>query len=168
METIGFMWAAAIGLGIVAWFRRRQAFRQGVMFGINQFKSVVIILAIAMLLANFVTALVPEDEVARLLGENAGIKGILLASLIGGFVPGGPMITFPIVVALVKMGVAIPSVIAFLTAWGTYAMHRVIIFELPLIGWRFVVVRWIASLIAPPVSGILAGLLVKLFNDMGW
>ena len=157
----------AVVLGVIAWLRPGTAFRQGTTFAFRQFRQVILVMIVAMFLASFLTTLIPEAVVARWLGEEAGIKGILLASVIGGFVPGGPMITFPIIVALAKMGVATSSVIAFLTAWSVYAFHRIAVFEVPLIGWRITLIRFASSVLLPPLSGVLAGLLVDLSKAWG-
>ena len=49
--------------------------------------------------------------------------------------------------------------IAFLTAWSVFAFHRVLIYEITLMGWRFSAVRLISSLILPPLAGLLAMIL---------
>ena len=167
LEGVMFMWICAAVAGGIAYFRDPSLFRQGIRFAVQQFKNVLPVLFIAMFLASFLTTLIPEEMVARWLGEEAGIKGILLASVLGGFVPGGPMITFPIIVALVKLNVATPSVIAFLTAWGVYAIHRVVIFEIPMGGPRVAAVRITSSILLPPLTGILAGLVIDLAAALG-
>jgi hypothetical protein len=46
-----------------------------------------------------------------------------------------------------------------MTSWSLFGMQRIISWEAPLMGWRFVAVRVIPSLAFP----ILAGWLVKTF-----
>jgi hypothetical protein len=49
--------------------------------------------------------------------------------------------------------------VAYMTSWSLFGMQRIIAWEAPLMGWRFVVVRVIPSLAFP----VLAGWLVKTF-----
>jgi hypothetical protein len=84
----------------------------------------------------------------------------MIASAVGGFIPGGPVLSFPFAVALMKTGAGVPQMAALLTAWSVFAMHRVLAFEIPLLGWRFTALRFTSSLLIPPLSGILAGLIM--------
>ncbi len=77
------------------------------------------------------------------------------------------MITFPLILALFKMNVAVPSLVAFITAWSVYAANRVIMFEVPLMGWRFTVLRLSSTFFIPPLTGVLAGLLVDFLRSAG-
>jgi uncharacterized membrane protein YraQ (UPF0718 family) len=117
-------------------------------------------LPFAMMGAGFVATLLPERLVGEFLGGESGWSGILLASLVGGLVPSGPMISFPLTLALAKMGVGVPQLVAFLTAWSVLSVHRLITWELPLLELRFNVARYAASLVLPPLSGALAALLI--------
>jgi len=117
-------------------------------------------LPLAMMGAGFAATLLPERLVGEFLGGESGWSGILLASLIGGLVPSGPMISFPLTLALAKMGVGVPQLVAFLTAWSVLSVHRLITWELPLLELRFTIARYAASLVLPPLSGALAALLI--------
>ena len=46
-----------------------------------------------------------------------------------------------------------------MTAWSLFGMQRIIAWEAPLMGWRFVFVRILPSLALP----VIAGWLVKLY-----
>ncbi|MQM40370.1 hypothetical protein KBTX_04419 [wastewater metagenome] len=43
-----------------------------------------------------------------------------------------------------------------LTAWSVLALHRVLTFELPMMGWAFVWRRWLVSVMLAPLAGGLA------------
>lgn len=121
-------------------------------------------LPFAMIGAGFVATLLPERLVGEFLGGESGWTGVVLASVIGGFVPSGPMISFPLTLALAKMGVGVPQLVAFLTAWSVLSVHRLVTWELPLLDFRFNLVRYAASVILPPLSGVLAAMLVSLLS----
>ena len=100
--------------------------------------------------------------IGHLIGYETGLNGILLATAFGGFTPAGPIVAFPIVVVLLNAGAGFPQVVAFLTAWSVFAFHRVMIYEAPLMGFRFVGVRLLSSLILPPIAGLITWGLLEL------
>ena len=119
---------------------------------------------LGILAASFLAELLPKDLVAELAGADSGWQGILLATAIGAVVPTGPMVLFPVAVALLEVGVGVPQIISFVTSWGLLAVHRLIVWEVPLMGLNFVIVRLAASAVFVPLSGFAAGWLMLLFG----
>lgn len=107
----------------------------------------------AVLLSNILVALVPSSVIKNWLGENSGWRGLAVATAVGAMVPGGPMISFPIVLSLFSAGAEIGVMTAFITSWAVLALHRMILWELPLMGSEFAVVRVASSLALPFVAG---------------
>jgi len=105
--------------------------------------------------------LVPNEAVARLLGEGSGLKGILIATFAGAVAPGGPYINIPLVASFYKSGAAVGPLAAFLTAWGLIPINRTIVYELPLLGSQFTFARYIASLAFPIIIGFVTPLLFR-------
>lgn len=135
--------------------RQRQAFalaRANGMF-------MAIRMPLALMGAGFAGTLLPADLVAEWLGGASGWKGILIASAVGGFVPSGPIVSFPFALALAKAGVGTPQLVAFLTSWSLLSLHTLVSWEIPVLGVRFPAVRYACSLLLPPISGALAALL---------
>ena len=150
------LWGLAIVLALCALRRSTAKARVAIMTAGERFLEIMPRIALALLAAGFIGVLVPSEPVARYIGPDSGFVGILIASVVGGFVPGGPILSFPLVVVLYKAGAGIPQLIAFLTAWSVFAFHRVAIYELTLMGWRFSAVRLISSLVLPPLAGLLS------------
>jgi uncharacterized membrane protein YraQ (UPF0718 family) len=113
----------------------------------------------ALFLAGLLQVLVPQEMVSRYFGREGGLRGILIASLAGVLTPGGPMVSVPFMVALAHSGAAMAPLVAYMTSWSLFGMQRIIAWEAPLMGWRFVMVRVIPSLAFP----VLAGWLVATF-----
>ncbi len=162
MSTIVLFILAAL-LALYALKRSPAVARQGTTLSVERFFAVLPRMGLAILAAGFVSKLVPSEPIAHHIGPDSGIYGILLASLVGCFIPSGPSVSFPVVVVLLQAGAGIPQVIAFLTAWSIVALHRVLIYEIPLMGWRFCLVRVISALPLAPLSGGLADLLIRFF-----
>lgn len=150
------IWSMALILGTIAYRRSKKLYHQGLKNVWEQALTMIPRIIVALLISGFFSVLIPTDLVANWLGKESGMKGILIASLVGGFTPGGPIICFPIAVVLFKTGAGIPALISFLTAWSIFAFHRIISYEIPLMGFRFVIIRILSSLILPPLAGILA------------
>ena len=157
--TTLILWLIALILALLAYWRHDGSFERGVRIAWRYTLVIGPRIVMALLLAGILVALVPNAMIARWLGQETGLGGILLASLVGGLIPGGPIISFPIALALFKAGVGVPQLVAFLTGWSVFALHRVIAFEIPFLGWRFAAVRFMVSFVLPPLSGLLAGLI---------
>jgi uncharacterized membrane protein YraQ (UPF0718 family) len=116
------------------------------------------------LIAAFITVLLPRDTISRWVGADSGIKGIFIATFAGIIVPGGPFTIFPIAAAFIGIGADIATVVTLITSWTLIGMSRVLVWELPFMGFDFVAWRWLAALPLP----ILTGLLVRGIERRVW
>jgi uncharacterized membrane protein YraQ (UPF0718 family) len=101
----------------------------------------------------------PQETVSSYFGRDSGLSAILLASVAGILTPGGPMVSVPLLVVLANSGMALGPLVAYMTSWSLFGMQRIIAWEAPLMGWRFVAIRVLPSLTFP----VIAGWLVKLY-----
>lgn len=122
---------------------------QGLEKGLILLISVTPIVLMALLLAGYAQVLLPRSWVESHLGRGRGWRAIGLASLAGALMPGGPFAAFPIVLSLRQSGAGLASCVSFLTAWSVLGVHRMIIWEIPWLGWRFALLRWAVSLPLP-------------------
>ena len=106
--------------------------------------------------AAFLQILVPREIVSRLIGEQAGIASIFIATVAGIFTPGGPLTSFPIVIALYASGANKGALVAYLSAWAMVGAQRILVWELPLMGPDFTLIRVGSSLILPVLAGTIA------------
>lgn len=118
-------------------------------------------LTLGIVMAGFVVVLIPRERVAAMIGRESGLRGLLVASAIGALMPGGPFASFPLVLALSKAGADVGALIAFLVAWAAIGVQRMIMWEIPFMGWEFGVVRFLSSL---PLS-VLAGMMARALSD---
>lgn len=118
--------------------------------------------AVALPMAAFLAELMPADAAVAWIGPDSGVSGILVASFAGGLMPGGPFVTFPLVLAFSKAGAGVPQMAALITGWSIFALHRIITWEYPLLGWRFVAIRLLAAFPLPILAGLLADAVVTL------
>jgi hypothetical protein len=98
-------------------------------------------------------------------GARAGVMEFILllprigVGVIGALTPGGPVVGFSIGAAALKSGAGAPQVIAYSTAWALYAIHRLLIWEVPMMPARVVWLRAMVSLPLPFLAAALAMLL---------
>jgi len=116
--------------------------------------AVLPLVAMAVLMAGYVQALLPERVVQRWLGQESGLRGLLTATAAGALTPGGPFTAFPLVVGLHAVGASLPVCITYLTAWSVLGIQRLVVWELPFFGPEFVLLRVLVSLPLPLVAGL--------------
>jgi len=155
MTAILIMGSMALVLAIIAWRRSPTLLRGAFRNAFLRFVEVLPRIAFAFMAAGFIAKIAPADVIGHAIGYESGMRGILIATVFGGFTPAGPIVSFPIVVVLLASGAGFPQVVGFLTAWSVFAFHRVMIYEAPLMGYRFVAIRLGSSLILPPLCGLL-------------
>jgi uncharacterized membrane protein YraQ (UPF0718 family) len=118
---------------------------------------------VALPMASLIAELVPGSVAVAWLGPESGLRGLMIASLVGGFLPGGPFVAFPVVLIFAKAGAGVAPMVALISGWSVIALHRALIWEMPLLGPRFMLLRLASASIAAPLAGILAEWLAPLF-----
>ena len=121
---------------------------------------------VALAIAGLVQALVPKDLVGRWLGDASGYRGYILATAAGMATPGGPMLSFPLVLALRAAGANTPALITYLTSWSLLGVHRIVMWEIPLFGTEFAVVRFLVSLPMPFMAGLITAALIARLKPL--
>lgn len=165
------LWGLVVLLGArVATVRGPVAIRRAGRFAVGQASQLVIRLPMALLAASFLTQIIPSDRISDALGAESGLFGILLASLIGGLLPGGPMASFPIALVIWQAGAGPAQTVALLAGWSVFALHRILAYEAPMMGWRFTALRLSASCLLPLTAGLLTEAVVVLAagGALGW
>ena len=154
MSTI-ILFAIAVILALVAYLKDPSLPLIGARNGLSFLGTILPRMIPALIVAGLVQVLVPQEVVSRHFGHSSGVKAILVASFAGMLTPGGPMVSVPFMVALANSGAALAPLVAYMTAWSLFGMQRIISWEAPLMGWRFVFVRVVPSLAFPVVAGLL-------------
>jgi uncharacterized membrane protein YraQ (UPF0718 family) len=133
------------------WEQVANGFYQGIKILLHELP----LLVAAFLTAGFLQALVKKEFIARWLGRDAGFKGILLASLGGGLIPGGPYAYYPIANALLKSGAGLGVLIAFITAKNLWSVSRIPL-EIAILGTTITIRRYIITFLIPPILGLVS------------
>jgi uncharacterized membrane protein YraQ (UPF0718 family) len=125
------------------------------------------IIGCAVVIGGIVRVLLPSQVVGRWLGAESGWRGILLATLVGATMPGGPMVAFPLAIAFHRAGADAGAMIAFLTSWSVLGIQRIIVWDVPLLGPEIAGLRYLVSIPLPVIAGLLARQLVSFVGEPG-
>lgn len=106
------------------------------------------------LIGSFVARLLPRELVARWVGAESGFTGLLIATVVGAMLPGGPVTIYPVASAFIIVGADVGATIAFITSWTLIGYTRALVWELPFFGSDFVIWRTIISLPLPILAGL--------------
>ncbi len=128
---------------------------RGLNSGLKMIVEIMPLLVFAFIVAGMVQILLPRELLSQWIGEESGLKGILIGTVAGGLTPGGPYVSLPVVAGLLKAGAGVGTLVAFLTAWSLWAVARLPM-EIGILGWKFTFVRFACTFFFPPIAGYIA------------
>lgn len=159
--TCVFALMAAV-LSWIAWQRGPAVFVGGWKAGLELFLTLLPLLVFSLGISGLVQALIPKEQAAQWIGQEAGWRGIWIGSLAGILAPGGPMIVFPMAAVLLNTGAGLGTLVAYVTAWSMWGA-RIILLESALISPRFALFRFLSCVFVPPLAGAIAHLVFARF-----
>jgi uncharacterized membrane protein YraQ (UPF0718 family) len=154
------LWSLVIVIGAIARMRSPTALAEAGQRALAFARELAIRLPLALLAASFLSQILPRGFVGAAIGPDSGLVGILAATAAGSILPGGPFVAFPLAVSFYDAGAGLPQLVALITSWSTLGVIRIVAFEWPMLGPRFVALRVGVTLLLPPLAGgIAAGIL---------
>jgi uncharacterized membrane protein YraQ (UPF0718 family) len=154
------MFGIALALFILASLRGEGKGAAGLKSAWDMTWQILPLLIFAFITAGMVQVLIPREAIASWVGEESGIRGILLGTLAGAITPGGPYVSLPVAAGLLKAGAGIGTMVAFVASWSLIAVARLPL-QVGIMGWRFSVVHLLSVMIFPPIAGLIANQLVR-------
>ncbi len=107
-------------------------------------------------IAASVPILIPRETLSAWVGRDSGTRGLLIACLAGGLVPGGPSMIFPLAAGFRVAGASTGVLISFVSAWSLYGINRTVIWEMSFLHIDFVLLRVLICLPLPFLAGWIA------------
>ena len=156
------MGVLAIALVIIAYNRGGDAHIVGLKFGGNMLLQMIPLLIFALIVAGMIQVLLPKELIARWVGAESGLRGLLIGTALGSITPGGPYVTMPIAAGLLRAGASLGTMVAFMTAWSLVAVSRLPL-EIGVMGWKFALIRMACTFFFPPIAGFIAD---RLFSGV--
>ncbi len=149
------MGALAALLVLAGYFRGQSEHVAGLKSATVMTAEVLPLLIFAFITAGMAQVLLPKELLSKWVGEGSGLRGILIGTVAGGFIPGGPYVCLPVAAGLFKAGAGVGTMVAFLTSWSLWGVSRLPL-EVGILGWQFALVRLACTFFFPPIAGLIA------------
>lgn len=142
-------------LFFIAWQKGNGDHITGTKTALNLTFQILPLLFFAFIIAGMVQVLIPQEVISKWVGEESGLRGILIGTVAGGLSPGGPYVSLPIAAGLLKSGAGTGTLVAYLTGWALWAFARLPM-EVGILGWKLTFIRLASTFIFPPIAGFIA------------
>lgn len=150
-----FVASLAVASGIAVWLTKGPA-----RFAVLLWADTAMILSVmpktfgGMILAIGLAMALPRERIQRLVGPDSGLRGLAIAAMAGALVPGGPTVTYPMVLGLIAAGADLGAGAAMVTGWVLLGVNRILIWELSLLPGWLVALRVALTLWVPVAVGL--------------
>jgi uncharacterized membrane protein YraQ (UPF0718 family) len=105
-----------------------------------QARTMLLVIPPIFVLLGLMDVWVPRDQMIKVMGPGSGIKGPVLAFLLGSFAAGPLYGAFPFAAVLMKKGASLMNILIFIGAWSTTKIPM-LLFEISALGPRFALSR---------------------------
>lgn len=111
----------------------------------DSLKELVMIMPPIFLLMGLLDAWVQKETMIKLMGEGSGVKGMIIAFLLGSFAAGPVYVAFPFAAVLMKKGSTFFNVLILIGAWSATKIP-ISLFEASVMGWKFMITRYMIDI----------------------
>lgn len=88
----------------------------------------------------------PKEKMIKYMGKKSGIRGKIIAFLVGSFAAGPLYASFPIAAMFMRKGVSLENIMIFIGAWACTKVPMLLI-EVSALGLRFTLIRLISEIV---------------------
>lgn len=152
----------AVILTVIAWQKGGGEHVLGLKSAWSLLLQVLPLLIFAFIIAGMIQYLIPKDMIAKWVGSESGFKGIMIGTVVGGLMPGGPYVSLPMAAGFLKVGAGVGTMVALLTSWSLWGFGRIPM-EVGILGWKFALIRLACTFFFPPIAGLIAN---RLFSHV--
>ena len=96
------MGVVALVLLLVGYQRGAGQHVEGIKSALSMIIEILPLLLFAFTIAGMTQALLSQEMIAKWVGAESGLRGILIGSVAGGLCPGGPFVSLPIAAGLIR------------------------------------------------------------------
>jgi uncharacterized membrane protein YraQ (UPF0718 family) len=157
LTTTIIMGVIAIILSSIAYQQGGGGHIKGLGIGGKMLINIFPLLIFAFIIAGMSQTLLSTVNIAGWVGEESGLKGIVIGTFAGSIVTGGPFVCLPMALAFSKAGAGIGTVVAFISGWALLSLPRIPM-EVGILGWKIAAIRYATTFLFAPVAGIIAQL----------
>ena len=123
-------------------------------------KEMLMIMPVIFVLTALLDVWVPKETIIKYLGKQSKSKGVVLSFLLGGISAGPIYAAFPFCIMLHKKGASIKNIVIILSSWAVIKIPM-LLNEVKFLGIKFMIVRWVLTVIAIIVFSWITSKIVK-------
>jgi uncharacterized membrane protein YraQ (UPF0718 family) len=123
-------------------------------------KEMIMIMPVILVLTALLDLWIPKEKIIKYLGTEAKFKGVILSLVLGSISAGPIYAAFPLCVMLHKKGASVRNLVIILSAWAVIKVPM-LLNELMFLGFEFMAVRWVLTVIAIVVFSWITAKIVK-------
>lgn len=127
----------------------------GLKSGFGMFMEMLPVFAASFIIAGIALSLVSSERLSIWLAGSDNLSNTFIAGLIGAIAPTSPIVLYPIAGTLYNVGTPIAVVISFVAGFSLVGIGRALVFELPFMGIKYVIIRSSITLIFPIIIGVI-------------
>ena len=123
-------------------------------------KEMIVIMPVVFVLTALLDTWVPKEKIIKYLGQDAKTRGVILSLLLGSISAGPIYAAFPLCVMLHKKGASVRNLVVILSSWAVIKVPM-LLNELKFLGFQFMAVRWLLTVISIVVFSWMTAIIVK-------
>jgi uncharacterized membrane protein YraQ (UPF0718 family) len=143
--------AVTLAATLALWLANHQLGEKAVTGTLASLKEMLFVLPPIFIILGLLDVWVPREKMVKFLGEGSGIRGTLIAFVLGSAAAGPLYGAFPVAQVLLKKGASMRNVLVLLGAWSTTKIPM-LMFEYANLGARFTFTRLAMDLVG--IAGI--------------
>lgn len=152
----------AVALLFVGYLRGERQHISGLKAALSMVIEILPLLIAAFVVAGMTRVLLPRKALSEWIGAESGMRGLLIGTVAGAFIHGGPYVSVPLAAGFLRAGASVGTVIAFITGWSLWAFSRIPM-EVGILGWKLTLIRIASAFFFPPIVGLIAQALAQVF-----
>jgi uncharacterized membrane protein YraQ (UPF0718 family) len=123
--------------------------------------EVMMIYLFSILISIYIESFISQDLIYGLMGDASGLVGIAAGVLLGLILPGPRYAIYPIALVLMQNGAAIAPIVSLFFAQQMLTFPDGTLLEIKFMGVRFTIWRFLVSLIASGLGGVLVAWMLR-------
>ena len=155
-STAIFINIFALSCLIVALIKDRTKTKQALTAALKSFFRILPTVLIIIIFIGLLLGFVPQSQISKIIGEQAGFGGVLVVALLGAFLHIPSLISFPLTASLLKSGASVTSVAVFITTLTMIGVATLPL-EIKEFGKKMALLRNGISFVIAIIIGIIMG-----------
>jgi uncharacterized membrane protein YraQ (UPF0718 family) len=123
-------------------------------------KEMLMIMPVIFVLTALLDMWIPKEKIQTHLGDEAGVKGVVLSLLLGSVSAGPIYAAFPLCIMLLSKGASIKNIVIILSSWAVVKIPM-LLNEVVFLGLEFMITRYVLTIIAIIAISLITAKVVK-------